>query len=587
MNVRGSRPLLLGLAALAGASILQSAPGQTRPDATPLQSQGTAQSPIDQGPNQAPGAYEDDEHEHEGDHEHDDGWWHQFQDWLIGLLGGVHPHGDDHDGHAHHEREPTVITHFTDQTELFVEYPPLVAGESTELLVHLTHLADFKPVTEGTVSVTLSGGPIPEDRFESPEPARPGLYRVQVTPMASGTRRLRIALEAPGLEAVHDLGERPVYPDDEAAEAAQPAPKQGNLEGVVFLKEQQWRSDFATAPVERRRLRGSVPATGTLRATANGEAHVTAPSAGHLTAGAPGFPYTGMAVEQGQILAYIAPLLGGEADVAGLELDLKRAEYNLDLAREQRRRLEGLLEKGAVARRRVLEARNAEAIASAEQQAAQRRLAQLTRGPGAAGTGVAVRAPISGMIAYVTVAPGGYVAQGDRLFHVLNPERLWLDARLAEADLGGIRQPAGAWFTAEGFDRPFEITPGEDARLVAFGGMVDPVSRTVPTVFEFANPEGRLRVGLFVNARVYTGEEQQGLAIPAGALVNDAGAEVVYVQLGGERFERRVVRTGLRDGEYVIVTEGLSPHERVVSRGAYLLHLAAGAPAEAGHGHAH
>ena len=72
-----------------------------------------------------------------------------------------------------------------------------------------------------------------------------------------------------------------------------------------------------------------------------------------------------------------------------------------------------------------------------------------------------------------------------------------------------------------------------------------------------------------------------------GAVVDDAGAEVVYVQLGGERFERRVVRTGLRDGQQVAITEGLAPRERVVSRGAFLVHLAAGAPAEAGHGHAH
>jgi RND family efflux transporter MFP subunit len=294
-----------------------------------------------------------------------------------------------------------------------------------------------------------------------------------------------------------------------------------------------------------------------------------------------------MPVQQGQILAYIAPLLGGEADIAGLELDLKRAEYSFDLAREQRRRLEGLLEKGAVAKRRVLEARNAEAIARAELQAAEKRLAQVTRAPAADTTGVAVRAPISGTIAYVTVAPGGYVEQGDRLFHVLDARRLWLDARIAEADLGRIRQPTGAWFTAEGFEHSFEITPGEDVRLVAFGGMVDPVNRTVPAVFEFANPGGRLRVGLFVTARVYTGEEREDLAVPAGAIVNDAGTEVVYVQLGGERFERRVVQTGLRDRDYVIVTDGLSPHERVVSRGAYLLHLAAGAPAEVGHGHAH
>ena len=117
--------------------------------------------------------------------------------------------------------------------------------------------------------------------------------------------------------------------------------------------------------------------------------------------------------------------------------------------------------------------------------------------------------------------------------------------------------------------------------------MVNPVSRTVPVVFEFPSPDERLRVGLFVTARVYTGEEQEALAVPSGAVVNDAGTDVVYVQLSGERFERRVVRTGLRDGEHVAIVDGLAPGERVVSTGAYLVHLAAGAPADAGHGHAH
>ncbi|MEA3274892.1 MAG: efflux RND transporter periplasmic adaptor subunit, partial [Pseudomonadota bacterium] len=521
-----------------------------------------------------------------GQEQEGDTWWHRLQDWVIGLLGGVHPHDEEQAGQADHG-EPNVVTDFDDQTELFVEFPPLIVGESAEFLVHLTRLADFKPVTEGEVTVVLAGAGAEEETFGSTEPARPGLFRVRVTPGSAGSRRIRILLEAPDLSAAHDLGEFRVFPDEASADAAFLGEESGDDGGVVFLKEQQWRSDFATVPVERRLLRGSVPATGILRATADGEAHVTAPSAGHLTAASGGFPYTGMQVTRGQILAYLAPRLGGEADVAGLELDLQRAESNFQLASQERRRLEGLLEKGAVAERRVFEARGAEAVAGAELEAARKRLAQLTRDPGSEAGGVAVRAPIGGTIAYVNVAPGGYVAQGDRLFHVVDPGRFWLEARLAEVDLGRIRQPAGAWFRAQGFDRAFEVDPARGARVVAFGGMVDPVSRTVPAVFEFQNPDDRLRVGLFVTARVYTGDEQDALAVPAGALVDDGGAQVVYVQLGGERYERRLVQTGLRDGDYVAILEGLEPGERVVSRGAYLVHLAAGTPAEAGHGHAH
>lgn len=173
------------------------------------------------------------------------------------------------------------------------------------------------------------------------------------------------------------------------------------------------------------------------------------------------------------------------------------------------------------------------------------------------------------------------------MFHLVNPERLWLEARVGESDIGRILQPLGAWFRVQGFDGVFEVTPETGARLVAFGSMADPESRTLPVIFEFPRPDPRLRVGLSVIARVLTAEERDTLAVPATALVNNAGAGVVYVQIGGERCGRRLVRTGVRQGAYVAIEEGFAAGERVVSRGAYLVHLAARTPAEAGHGHHH
>ena len=521
---------------------------------------------------------------HGESHVQDEGWWHRLQDWVIGVLGGVHPHEDGH-GKRGAGREPVALTDYTEHSELFVEFPPLVEGEPSEFLAHVTRLSDFAPLSEGTVSVVLSGGGLEEEVFSADEPARPGLYRVGVTPRGAGTRVLHVRIESPGLTVAHALGEQRVH--EALADVVDPQPPAATEGGVALTKEQQWRSDFATARVEVRSLRGSVSATAVLRASADGEAHVTAPAAGRLTATPRGFPYTGLTVSAGEVLAYLAPALGGETDVAGLELAVKRAESSLDLARQERVRVEDLLAKQAVPARRVLEARSAEAVALAERDTAQRRLAQVTGGPAGQGAGVAVRAPLTGTVAQVSVAPGSYVEQGERLVHVVDRSRLWLEARVAESDLPSIRLPSGAWFRVQGVDQAFEIGTSGASRLVTFGGMVDPVSRTVPVVFELPNPDEQLRVGLFVSARIYTGEEQAALVVPRGAVVNDAGAEVVYVQLSGERFERRVVRTGLRDSDHVAVLEGVAPGERVVSRGAYLVHLAAGAPPEAGHGHAH
>jgi RND family efflux transporter MFP subunit len=486
--------------------------------------------------------------------------------------------------------------------ELFVEMPPLVAGRPSEVAVHLTRLSDFAPVADGTLRLTLApleplasaSGSRPADGaaliVTAAEPSRPGLFRLRLTPSQAAAHRLVVALISEGQSTRFELKPILVHADMQGVTADALSRRQSG-DGVMLSKEQQWQADFATAVVERRRLRGSVPATGVLRPSADGEAHLTAPIDGHLRSAPGGFPFTGMAVEAGQIIAYLVPQLGGETDVAGLELAVTRAESQLDLARQERERLDALWQDRSIAYRDVLQARSAEQVAEAELTAARRRLAQVRRTAEGEAAGVPVRAPIAGVVARVAVAPGGFVEEGDRLFHIVDRRRVWLEARVAEADIGRIREPDGAWFQVPGLapdpTRVFEVAPRTGARLVAYGAMVDPESRTVPVIFELPLPDDRLRVGLSVTARVLTGEVEDTLAVPAGALVNDAGADVVYVQTAGERFERRLVRTGLRDGDFVGIRGGLQAGERVVSRGAYLVHLAAGAEPAQGHHHGH
>ncbi|MBK1632491.1 hypothetical protein CKO31_17435 [Thiohalocapsa halophila] len=607
----------------------------------------------------------DEAHRHARGGHQDGSLWHRFQHWLIGALGGEHPHDDAHD-HATESAEILTATRYTRELELFLERPPLVAGKPATLLVFLTRLADFSPVRAGEVAVSL----VPEDADQAAQgpaasitaaaaaPSRPGVYRLRLTPTRAGRHRLELAwadgaetasfslavpitggksaaghaephdhaadhehpaehdhaenhehehgpgedqahIHADAHEHGHEHDQEAGAPRDHAAAARGEQAAAGD--SVRLTKEQQWLSDFATAVVERRILRGSVPATGVLRASADGDAHVTAPIDAHLRSAAGGFPYTGLRVEPGQTLAYLVPRLSGEADVAGLELAVTRAATALDLARQERERLDALWEDRSIPFREVLQARGDEEVAAAELSAARRRLAQIQRTEEGEGAGVPVRAPIGGVVARVEVAPGAFVEEGARLFHLVSPERLWLDARVAEADVGRIQTPVGAWFSVRGLSngdaddggQTFALTPATGARLVAYGAMVDPESRTVPVVFEFeraGHPNGeRLRVGQSVSARVYTGEVSHTLVVPAGALINHAGADVVYVQVAGDRFERRLVHTGLRDGDLVGVHDGVRQGERVVSRGAYLVHLAAGAEGDTGahHGHDH
>lgn len=492
---------------------------------------------------------------------------------------GGHDHGAPTQaaGHADHGQEGEKITHFSDQSELFVEFPALVVGQAATFVAHFTGLADFKPVTQGRLTVVLAGGNAPEERFSAEAPAVPGIFKPSVTPRTGGTRELTLILETPTGKLAHALGTVTVFADAKAA-AADHDDHAHEEENIVFTKEQQWKIDFATVAAVMGHARPSVAATATIKAMPDGEALLAAPAAGVLRpAGA--FPRVGQQVTKGQVLAWLTPRLGGETDQATLEAAASKTRIALEQARRERERLEALFQDEAVPEKRLSEARANERLAAAEAQAAQARQGQL----GGTG-GVAIRAPIGGLVADVAVTPGAFVAEGAPLFHIANTGRLWLEARVPESEIGRVGTPSGASFAVDGFAQPFVIEPGRNGRLIAVGGVVDANTRTVPAIFEFANPGG-LRLGMTAKARLYAGAGVEAVLVPAGAVQDESGTAVVYVQTGGESFERRIVRVGARDGERVAILDGLEPGQRVVSKGAYLIRLSTSMSAAVGHAH--
>lgn len=504
--------------------------------------------------------------------------------WDRAGHGTGHGHGDDtHAAAAEHGPAGLNFTHSSERTELFVEFPQLIVGELSGFAVHLTRLANFKPVDQGRVTVALLAGDGKVlESFSADAPTVPGIFRPVVKPTQTGKWRLTIQVEADDLRATHDLGEIAVYPSKESAAKAAAAESVEVKSGISFSKEQQWQTDFALTPAVRRTLRDSVAATGAIRAEANGEALLNAASAGHVAANG-AFPRVGMKVEKGQVLALLVPRLGGDMDLATLEASARQARVRFDQTRRERERMESLFSQEAVAEKRVQAAMTEEKLAQAQLDASERRLGQY----GGKGGGIPVRAPIAGLVGEVKVAPGAFVNDGQTLFHIVNTGRLWLEARIPESEVGRVVKPSGAWFRIDGFDRTFEIVDGKNGKLVAFSGVVDAATRTVPMIFEFTNPDALLRVGMAARVQVVGGKTTDAVALPYSAVIDENGQSAVFVQKAGESFERRIVQLGIRDGDWVEVRSGVAVGERVVSRGAYGVKLASTAPAVAGHGHAH
>src|SRR5437867_4345371 len=101
------------------------------------------------------------------------------------------------------------------------------------------------------------------------------------------------------------------------------------------------------------------------------------------------------------------------------------------------------------------------------------------------------------------------------------------------------------------------------------GRIVDPESRRIPVIFDVANHDGLLRIGQSLFVRLGIGEAAELVSVPVSAVVDDGGRPVVFVQVAGESFQKRAVRSGPTEQSYVQILEGIQPGERVVSKGAY------------------
>jgi len=508
---------------------------------------------------------------------------------LLGACRWPEPDASDAEGQApveEPERPALSFTHWTETTELFIELPALVEGLESPCAAHVTRLADFSAPAAGRVTVVLRGGP-GEERFVSESPSVPGIFRPVVVPSTTGTRQLLVEVELPDTTtAVHDLGPVQVFASEDAAREAMPEEPEA-AGRIVFLKEQQWPIAFGTDVVAEQTFRSSLRATGSLRSRDDGEVVVTAPVAGRITTMGSKFPRVGTRVTVEQPLAMLAPRLEA-SDQASLDLAVTSARLELSYAERERERLEALHREGAVPERRAIDARHGEEEARAALSGAERRLGQFrrvqrTRGGRAEGS-IQVRAPLTGTIAGVDVAPGSFVEAGASLFDVVDLARIWLEVHVPEADIAKLGQLHGGWFELEGFDVPFELAA---EALLGTSAFVDPESRTMTVLFAVENADARLPLGAFARVYLTMGEPQRIIGVPPGAIVDDNGQDVVYVQVEGEAFERRIVRLGPRDGGHVAVQVGLSAGEHVVTRGAWSIKLAAASGTIPAHGHAH
>lgn len=492
--------------------------------------------------------------------------------FALAGCGGGHEHGE---APGHSEAEPIQVTLCSAKSELFMEYGQPVAGVKTEFLIHLTRLSDFKPVTEGGLNIIFTPASGQAVRFTVAAPARPGIYKADIALKLPGKYSLKLITDGKGFADELVIPEVNVLSGGEKVSGAS-ATKKG---AIVYLKEQQWAMEFMVAQPKKKDLNNFITVMGELTPQASAEATVSAPLSGIISTGH-SLPFIGKRVEKGETLVLIDPPVKPDSGIGQVEAAYADAKNRAVLARKEYNRAKSLHELKIASLKRVEEAEAALASAEAALAPLEKAMGSIT---GLKGGKLAVSAPIAGTVVEIATGAGKGIEAGQPILRIVNTSSLWLKAHLPANETGVIGNKVDATFTVTGM--PGQFRP---SRLVSVGNMLDPQTRTLPILFEIANPSGQFKAGQYANVLIKTGLVSGALTLPKEALVEDEGRWFVFIQTTGETFDRQEVKIGTEDGGYVQILQGIRGDERIVTRGAYYVRRAESAGrGGADQGHAH
>ncbi len=264
---------------------------------------------------------------------------------------------------------------------------------------------------------------------------------------------------------------------------------------------------------------------------------------------------SGKTVREGEVLV--------ELDTRQEQAQLAAAEAQLELAALNYKRMEGLVQQDAVSRAEYDQAAAAHKQAEARVREIRATIARKT-----------IRAPFTGVLGIRQVNLGQYLTGGDPVVPLQSLNPIYVNFGVPQQSMGDVRPGRAVQVAAKDTD------DGQfSGRVTAIDSVVDASTRNVQVQATLANPEGRLRPGMFVQAEVMLGAPNTIIALPASAISYAPYGNSVFVvgdltDPTGKTYRgvrQQFVKVGPARGDQIAVVSGLKPGDEVVTSGVFKL----------------
>lgn len=182
------------------------------------------------------------------------------------------------------------------------------------------------------------------------------------------------------------------------------------------------------------------------------------------------------------------------------------------------------------------------------------------------GDPLVIRSPIKGHVITNDIVVGKYLTDNSSaILTVADLSPVWIVATVKEKDIRFVHEgdAAGAEVTAY---------PGEtfSGKVYHIDENVNDETRSIRVQIECANKQNKLKYGMYANVK-FTEPSVSAVFVPATALLQLNDKSFVLQQIAPNRFKKQFVKTAETINDKVVVTEGLSGNETIVTEGGFYL----------------
>jgi len=182
------------------------------------------------------------------------------------------------------------------------------------------------------------------------------------------------------------------------------------------------------------------------------------------------------------------------------------------------------------------------------------------------GKPMVVTSPIKGEVVRNTIRVGQYLtSDSDPMVCVADLRKVWVIAQVKENKIGLIQNHDEVGITIDAY--PQESFTG----FVSFiGKILDEETRSLEVIIECDNTKQFLKPGMFATI-TFIHANEEGLVLPATALIQDRDHTYVYKSIGGDRYIKTEVSVLSATNGNVIIRNGINAGETVISEGCIYL----------------